>query len=141
MELHSFIFEITQNYIVILFQVIRSKHGRKISHFSTCKHKINESNVKVPTHSIACLYSKDISFYVFISDKFFNFFRKLFNAKTIEMNNFFYKIKQPNAYLRLHIHQGYYISPILYIYRQFVSRINPIKFKRISIIFLNVKIC
>ena len=44
----SFFFEITQNYTVILFKVIGRKQTSKISQFFTRKHKINESNVKVP---------------------------------------------------------------------------------------------
>ena len=46
-KLISFIFEITQNYIVNLFKVIGRKHVCKISPIFTCKHKINESNVPV----------------------------------------------------------------------------------------------
>ena len=79
-ELHSLIFEITQNYTVILLKVIRRKETSKISQFFTWKHKINESNAEVPTHCwIVCLNSKNVSFYVFIPNKFFNFFRNISN--------------------------------------------------------------
>ena len=52
----SSIFEITQNYIVILFKVVRRKHILKTSQVFTCYHKINQSNAKVPhiTELFAC---------------------------------------------------------------------------------------
>ena len=34
------------------------------------------------------LYSKNVGFDVFIRDKFFNFFKNIFNTKTIEIKNF-----------------------------------------------------
>ena len=78
-----------QNYIVILFKVIGRKHARKISQLFTCKHKVNEFNARVPTyHRIVFLYSKNVTYYVFVPDKFFNFFRNMFNTKTIEIKNF-----------------------------------------------------
>ena len=39
------------------------------------------------TKSFACT-RKNVSFYAFVPDKFFNFFRNMFNTKTIEINNF-----------------------------------------------------
>ena len=114
----SFIFEITQNCIVIFLKVIRRKHARKISQFFTCKHKINESNAKVLTpYWIVCLYSKNVSYYVFILDKFFNLFRNMFSTKTIEINNFT-SVRNSNnpmcAYICIVI-KVYYVCPILYI--------------------------
>ena len=89
MVLYSFIFEITHKYTVTLFKVIRRKQTSKISQFFPCNHKINESSAKVTTHDwIVCLYSKNVSFYAFMSDKLFNFFRNIFNITTIEINNF-----------------------------------------------------
>ena len=90
MELHSFIFETTQkNYTIIFFKVMRRKQTSKISQFFTCKHKINEPNAKVPTHYwTVCLYSKNVSLYVFVPDKLINFFRSKFHTQTIEINNF-----------------------------------------------------
>ena len=114
--LNLFIFEITQNYGVILFKVIRRKHVRKVSQFFTCKHKINESNAKVPTHYwIICLYLKHVSYYVFIPDKFFNLFRNMFNTKTIEINNFtsvtkWSNLARTNVWILIKV---YHISPIL----------------------------
>ena len=35
-----------------------------------------------------CLYSKYITFYITITNKFINFFRNMFNTKTIKINNF-----------------------------------------------------
>ena len=85
----SFIFEMTQNYIVFSFKVIRRKQTSKISQFFTSKHKINESNAEVPTHyQIVSMFPKNISFYVFVPDKILNFFRNMFNTKTIDINNF-----------------------------------------------------
>ena len=37
---------------------------------------------------IVCLYSKNVSFYVFITNKLFNFLRNTFNNEAIEINNF-----------------------------------------------------
>ena len=111
------IFEITQNYMVIFLKIMRRKQISKISQFFTCKHKINESNAKVPTHYwIVCLYSKNVSFYVFIPDKIFNFFSNMFSTKIIKTNNFTSVTKQSNpmcAYVRIFI-KIYYVSPIPY---------------------------
>ena len=59
------------------------------------------------------LYSKYVSFDVFIPDEFFNFFRNMFNTLTIEVTNFsfLYKIKQSHVYQNLHIHQGLLRTP------------------------------
>ena len=81
--------EITQNYIIIFLKIMWRKETSGISQFFTRKHKINESNAKIPTHYwIVCLYSKNVSYYVFIPNKFFNFFRNMFNTETIEINSF-----------------------------------------------------
>ena len=85
----SFIFEIAQNYTAIFFKIVRKKQTSKISQNFTSKHEINESNAKIPTHYwIVCFYLKNICFYVFICNELFNFFREMFNTKTIEINNF-----------------------------------------------------
>ena len=77
------------------FEVIRINHARKITQFFTCKHKINDSNVKVPTHyGIVCLYSKNVWCDVFMSDKFFNFFRNMFKNKTININDLLFLTRQ-----------------------------------------------
>ena len=111
------------------FKVIGRKQTSKISKLFPCKHKINESNAKVPTHYwIFCLYSKNVSFYVFIPDKFFNFFRKVFNTITIKINNFTSLTKQSNpvcTYVCVFI-KVYYLCPILYFFRQIISRIHTI---------------
>ena len=61
------------------FSMIHFKHFDFIKWF----------DLKVPTHYwIVCLYSKNVSYYVFIPDKFFNLFRNMFTTKTIEINNF-----------------------------------------------------
>ena len=61
--MHLFIFEITQNYIIVFFKVIRRKQTSKISQSFTWKHKINESNAGVAAHYwIVCLYSKNVSY-------------------------------------------------------------------------------
>ena len=116
-KLLSFIFEISQNYIIVFLTVIGRKHVRKIGQFFTCKHKINKSYAKVPTYYwIVCLYSKNVRFHVFIFNKFFNLFENIFNTKTIAINNFILVTKQSNpmcAYTCIFI-KVYYVCPILY---------------------------
>ena len=95
--------------MVIVIKIMRSKQTGKIIKFFTCYHKINESNAKVATHYWSlCLYSKNISFYIFVRNTFFNFFSNMFNSKTIKINNFtsVAKKKQTNVCLHLHIYQG-----------------------------------
>ena len=120
MELHPFIFEITQNYAVTFFKSRRRKQTSKIGQFFTCKHKMNESNAKVHTHyCIVCLYSKNVSFDVFIPEKFFNFFRNMLCTKTIKVNNFTPVTKQSNSmctYVYIFI-KIYYVNPILFLDR------------------------
>ena len=71
--LTSFIFEITQIDTIIILKDKRRKHARKTTQFFTCNHKINESNAKVPTHYwVICLYSKNVWYDIFMSDKAFN---------------------------------------------------------------------
>ena len=114
-----FIFEITQKITVIFFKVMRRKHARKVIQSFACKHKINESYAKVPTHYwIVWFHSKNVSFYVFIPDKFFNLFRNLFNNKTIKINNFTFSTKSINPvctniciFIKI-----YDIRPILYVF-------------------------
>ena len=129
-ELHLFIFEITQDCIIIFFKAIGRKQTSKISKLFPCKHKIDESNAKIPTHYwIFCLYSKNVSFYVFVPDKFFNFFRKVFNTITIKINNFTSFTKQSNpvcTYVCVFI-KVYYLCPMLYFFRQIISRIHTIE--------------
>ena len=93
----SSILELTQNYTVIFFKAMRRKHTSNISRFFTCKHKISESNAKTSTHYwIVCLYSKNVWYDVFMSDKFLNFFRNMFNTKTTKINGLFFVTKQSN---------------------------------------------
>ena len=117
-----FIFEIAQNYTVIFFEVIKRKHACKINHLLPAN-KIKKSDAKVSTHYwIVWLYSKSVSCYVFISDKFFNFFWNMLHTKTIEINClYFYKIKQSFPYKHLYIHQGLSHKLILYFFRQIIS--------------------
>ena len=126
------------------FKVIRRKQTSKISQFFTCKHKINESNAKLPTHYwIVCLYSKNVSFSVFIPNKLFNLFRNMFNTKTIEINNFISFTKQSNpmrTYVCILI-KVYHISPTLYFFRQIISWVYTIKSRFILIILLYFKVC
>ena len=143
-ELNSFIFEIIRNYIAILFKVMRRKQTSKISQFFTCEHKINKSNAKITTHYwIDYLHSKNVCFYVFISNKIFNFFRNMFGTKTIEINDFISFTKQSNPmcnYVCILI-KVYYISSILYFSRQIISWKNSIKSWPILIILLYFKVC
>ena len=76
-------------FIFFFFEVIRRKQASKINQVSSCKHKSNESNVKVATHySGICLCSEYVCFDVFISNKSFNFFRNMLNNKVIKVKNF-----------------------------------------------------
>ena len=87
----SCIFKIRNNYFIIFIKIIRRKKNCKISQFFICKHKINKSNTKVSTHYwIICLHSKNFSFYLSTTNKFFNFVRNMFNTKTIKINNFIF---------------------------------------------------
>ena len=68
--------------------------------------------------SFAC-YSKNICFYVFITDKCFNFFRNMFYSKTIKISNIIILYIQSNP-MRSNIRvliKIYYVSPFLYLGR------------------------
>ena len=124
----SFICETTQNYIVNIFKPIKRRQTSKFRQIFT-KHKIIESSAKELTHYwIVCLYSKNVSYYFFITNKFFNFFRNMFNTKTVDRNNlnFCCKMKQSNACLHLHIYQGLLHMPHFF-FRQVISWIKSIK--------------
>ena len=107
---------------------------------------MNESNAKVPTHyCIVCLYSKNVSFDVFIPEKFFNFFRNILCTKTIKVNNFTPVTKQSNSmctYVCIFI-KIYYVNPILFLglIIQIISWIDTIKPIFHSIIPFYLKIC
>ena len=69
-ELPLFIPKITQDYIIILFIIIRKKQTSVINWSFAHKYKINESNAEVSTHYwIVCLYSKYVYFYIFMPNK------------------------------------------------------------------------
>ena len=68
------------NYSIIFLKVIRREQACKISQTFSCKHVANKSN------AIVCLYSKYVCFDVFMPNKFFDFFRNMFNTKTIKVN-------------------------------------------------------
>ena len=93
------------------------------------------------TELFAC--TRNVSFDVFILDTFFNFFRNMFNAEAIKINNFILFTKQSNpmcTYVCIFV-KVYYISPILYFIRQIVSRTNTIKSWFHSILLLYFNIC
>ena len=57
------------------------------------------------TELSACILNMFV-FYVFISNKPYDFFRNMFNTKTFKVNNFIISLrtKQSNVYQHLHIH-------------------------------------
>ena len=116
-ELFSFIFEIRQNYTIILLKIIWRKKICIFSQSFSFKHKINKSNTEVSTHYwIVCLYSKNVCFNVFIVNKCFNFFRNMFYPKRIKISNIIIIHMQSNlmsSNIRVLI-KIYFICPILY---------------------------
>ena len=134
-ELFLFIFEITQGYIVIFFKIIRGKQTSKINQSFACKHKINESNAEVSTHYwIVWLNSKNVCFYVFMPNKFFNFFRKMIKSKTVKINNFNISAIQSNPMctnICIFI-KVYYICPILYFLGKLSLEWTPLNLRSVS---------
>ena len=66
-------------FFVILFTLIRRN---KFVYSNKPLHKINKSNAKISTHyRIACLYSINICYYIFISYEFLFFFWNRLNSK------------------------------------------------------------
>ena len=111
------IFKITKNYIILFFKIIRKKQLSKINLSFACEHNVNESYGKVTTHyGIVCLNSKYVCFFVFMSNKFFNFFRSMLNSKIIEINNFivFTILSNPMCTNICIFVKIYYICSILY---------------------------
>ena len=85
----SCIFKITKNYAVMFIKIIRRKQICIINQCFTRYHKVNISNTKItPHYRIICLYTINVCFYVSITNKFFNFFRYMFNTKAIKVINF-----------------------------------------------------
>ena len=129
-KLTLFIFKkMTEDYIVVFFKILKIKQTSKINQSFTCKHKINESNVKVSTHYwIVWLYSKYVGFYVFMPNKFLNFFRNMLNNKNLKINNFTLFTKQSNpicANICIFI-KVYYIYPILIFLRKLSLESTPL---------------
>ena len=72
---------------------------------------------KVPKHNgIVCLYSINICYDIFISYGFLNFFRSMFNSKTIKMSYISYIHIKSNPIISYQfvLIKIYYICPILY---------------------------
>ena len=103
-KLSLFIFKITKKYIVIFFNIITLKKTSKISFawFLFANIKSMNPMQKYP-HIIelfeltelwtywtlsSLLNSENACFYVFMFNQFFNFFRSMFNSKTVKTNNF-----------------------------------------------------
>ena len=119
------------------FWVIRRKHVCKICQIFACKHK---TNAKVPTHYWnVFLYSKNVSFYVFIETLF------MLNTKTIEINNFISFTKKSKAIqcVCTSAYSSRFITyaPSFIFFRQIISRINTIKSWFILVILFYFKIC
>ena len=86
----------------------------------------------------ACILNMFLCF-VFMSNKFVNFLKKMFYSKTVKIKNFniFYIQNNPwctNICIFIKI---YYIFPILYCFRPVICRINSIKSKFILLIILD----
>ena len=89
------------------------------------------------------MYSKCVCFYLFMSNKFFDFFRNMLNSKTDKISNFNngYIQSNPmctNIYIFI---KTYYISTFLYFLRLIISRMNSIEPRFILIIPLYFKVC
>ena len=126
-ELHSFIFKIRQNYIIILLEVFGEKKICIFYQSFSFEQKVNKSNTEISTHYwIVCLYSKNICFNVFILrsrgvqrttiNKWFNFFRNMCYSKKIKISDIIIIHMQSNpmsSNIRILI-KIYYIFPILY---------------------------
>ena len=88
-------------------------------------------------HILNCLLVLNY-FYVFVSNKFFNFYRNVLNSKTVKVNNsnIFYIQSNPMCTNICIFIKIYYIRPIFYSFREVISRINLIKSRFILIILL-----
>ena len=88
------------------------------SHSFSFKNNIKKSNAEISAHYwIVWLYSKNICFNVFISNKCLNFFQNMFYSKRIKINNIIIIHMQSNpmsSNIRILI-KIYYIYPILYL--------------------------
>ena len=112
------------------FKVTRRKQASKINQTFTCKHKINESNGKVSTHYwIVWLNSKYVCFYVLMPSNFFNFVRNMVNSKTVKIDIFnIFTIQSDLVSSNICIFiQGLLHMPLLYCFRQIISRRNSIE--------------
>ena len=127
----------------MFLKILRRKQTIVINQSFSWKHKIDEYNAEISTHYwIVWLNSKYVSFYFFTSNNFFNFFRNLFNSKTVKISNFNIFTKQSNPMctnIRIFL-KVYHICPIHYSFWQLIPRINPINFRFILIIFLDFKV-
>ena len=109
----------------------------QVNSVKACKHKINKSSTKISAHYwIICLYSKNICFYVFITNKCSNLFWNMFYSERIKISKIIILLKQCNpmgSNIRVLI-KIYYTCPILY-FLWIISRVNTIKSRFILIIF------
>ena len=99
---------------------------------------------KYPHVELFACTRKMLALMFFFPNKFFNFFRNIFNTEANVINNFTFVTKKSNpmcAYVCMFINI-YYIRPILYfLFSQNISRINTIKSWFILIILFYFKVC
>ena len=114
-----FIFKITKKYIVIFFNIITWKKTSKISFAWFLPANIKSMNPVQKYLHIIELFYWTLKILVFMFNQFFNFFRSMFNSKTVKTNNFNIFIIQNNSlcsniciFIKI-----YYICPIIYYLR------------------------
>ena len=128
----------------MLFKIKERKENSVINESFSCKHKINESNTKVFAHyGIVCLYSKHVCFCVFMSNKFFDLFRNMFNTKAVKVSNLiiFYIQSNPMCTNICIFIKIYYMCSFFYFFMQIISRVNTIESRLIFIIHVYFKVC
>ena len=119
--------------MIVFLKIMSRKQICIMSQFFTFLHKINKSNIQSKNTQtwlnrflvlekcfLLCFYFQYIFFYIPQEHvQHHNYWNKQFR--------FCYKIKQSNAYLHLHIHQGLLRVPHPLFFRQIISWKNTIK--------------
>ena len=95
------------------------------------------------SHIIKLLYSQYVYFYFFMLNNFLNFFRNMFNSKTVKIINFIIYFIQSNPmctniciFMKI-----LYICLNFYSFRQIIYTLKLIKFELILIVLLYFKVC
>ena len=95
------------------------------------------------SHFIKLLYSQYVCFYVFMLNNFLNFFRSMFNSKTVKIINFIICFIQSNPMCTniCIFMKVLYICLNFYSFRQIIATLKLIKFELILIVLLYFKVC